>query len=161
MSIKSAKARERILHAATELFATQGIRATGIDSIVNSATVSKMSLYKYFPSKEALIVAYLQNRDAELWTRFIAQVDGTTHASKDPLLAIFDVLGEWLTDADFQGCPFITSSAEFPDQSHEVHRVSSAFYRKLQDHMTDLAEQVGARSPHRLAAVLLIANSIE
>jgi AcrR family transcriptional regulator len=125
MSNKTANARERILLAAIELFSTQDIRATGVDSIVKSANINKMSLYKHFSSKEALIVAYLQNHDAE-----------------------------WLVSPDFQGCPFIKASSEFPDQSHAVHQVSAAFYRKFRSYMTDLAGQAGARFPERLAGQL-------
>ena len=154
MFTKTAKSRERILLAATELFAIQGIRATGVDSIVKSANTNKMTLYKHFPSKEVLIVAYLQTRDAELWDRIVEQIERKEQSPKAKLLAIFDVLGEWITDPDFQGCPFINASAEFPDPSHEVHRVSAAFYRKLQNHMTDLAEQAGAHSPQRLGGQL-------
>jgi len=112
-----------------------------------------MSLYKHFSSKEALIVAYLKNRAAEFWTRLIDQGDGT-YTSKDQLLAIFDVLGKWIADPDFQGCPLIKASAEFPDQSHAVHQLSAAFYRKLQSHMTDLSARAGARFPERLAGQL-------
>lgn len=154
MSIKTANARERILQAATELFSTQGIRATGVDSIVKSANTTKMSLYKHFSSKEALIVAYLQNRDAEFWTWFIEQVERKARTPKDKLLAIFDVHGECLANPDFQGCPFINASAEFPDQRHAVHQVSTAFYRKFRSYMTDLAGQAGARFPERLAGQL-------
>lgn len=154
MSIKTANARERILQAATELFSTQGIRATGVDSIVKSANTTKMSLYKHFSSKEALIVAYLQNRDAEFWTWFVEQVERKARTPKDKLLAIFDVHGECLANPDFQGCPFINASAEFPDQRHAVHQVSTAFYRKFRSYMTDLAGQAGARFPERLAGQL-------
>lgn len=154
MSVKTANARERILSAATELFSSQGIRATGVDSIVNLANTSKMSLYKHFSSKETLIVAYLQNRAAEFWTRLIAQGDGTARTPKDRLLGIFDVLGKWIAAPDFQGCPLIKASVEFPDQSHAVHQVSAAFYRKLQNHMADLSARAGARFPERLAGQL-------
>ena len=154
MFTKTANARERILLAANAHFSNQGIRATGVDNIVKSANTTKMSLYKYFPSKEALIVAYLQNRDAEFWTWFVKQVDGKAQSPKDKLLAIFDVHAEWLVSPDFQGCTFISASAEFPDQSHAVHQASAAFYSKFRNYTTDLAGQAGARFPERLAGQL-------
>lgn len=154
MSIKTVNAQERILLAATVLFARQGIKATGVDSIVKSANTTKMSLYKYFSSKDELILAYLRQRDGEFWAWLIDQGDGTACTSKDQLLAIFDVLREWITAPDFRGCPFINASAEFPDQNHPVHQVSAAFYRKLQNHMTDLSAQSGASSPERLGGQL-------
>lgn len=154
MSIQSSKVRERILSAATELLAAQGIRATGIDCIVRSANASKMSLYKYFPSKEALIVACLEKYDAGLWSWFVEQVERKAPTPKDQLLAIFEVHAGWLTRPDFQGCPLINAAAEFPDQSHPVHQASAAFYRRLQHHMTDLSARAGARFPERLAGQL-------
>lgn len=154
MSTKSSNARTRILLAAKALFATQGIRATGIDSIVNSANTSKMSLYKHFSSKEALIVTYLQTSDVEFWSWFVEQIEREAQTPKDRLLAIFDVHAEWLVSPDFHGCPLIKASVEFPDQSHAVHQVSAAFYRKFRSYITDLAAQAGARFPERLAGQL-------
>jgi len=154
MSIKTANARERILLAAKELFSTQGIRATGVDSIVKSANINKMSLYKHFSSKEALIVAYLQTSDVEFWSWFVEQIERKAQTPKDKLLAIFDVHAEWLVSPNFQGCPLIKASVEFPDQSHAVHQVSAAFYRKFRSYITDLAGQAGARFPERLAGQL-------
>lgn len=156
MPIQTAKARERILLAAKALFSTQGIRATGIDSIVNSATASKMSLYKHFSSKEALIVACLQTHDTEFWTWFIEQIECKARTPKDKLLAIFDVQAEWLHRPDFQGCPLIKASVEFPDQSHAAHQVSAAFYSKFRRYIADLAGQAGARFPERLAGQLCV-----
>jgi len=156
MSIKTANARERILLAAKELFSTQGIRATGVDSIVKSANINKMSLYKHFSSKEALIVAYLQTSDVEFWSWFVEQIERKAQTPKDKLLAIFDVHAEWLVSPNFQGCPLIKASVEFPDQSHAVHQVSAAFYRKFRSYITDLAGQAGARFPERLAGQLCV-----
>lgn len=154
MSSKPANARERILLAAKTLLSAQGIRATGVDSIVKSANTHKMTLYQHFASKEALVVAYLQNRAAEFWAQLLDQRDGAAPTSQALLLGIFDVLGEWMAAPDFQGCPLIMASAEFPDQSDPAHQVSVAFYRKLQHHMSELSARAGARSPERLAGQL-------
>ncbi|TPQ25054.1 TetR/AcrR family transcriptional regulator [Methylomonas koyamae] len=156
MSTKPANVRTRILLAAKELFSTQGIRATGVDTIVKSANINKMSLYKHFSSKEALIVAYLQNSDSEFWSWFVEQIEVNARTPKDKLIAIFDVHAGWLVSPDFQGCPLIKASVEFPDQSHPVHQVSAAFYRKFRSYMTDLAGQAGAQFPERLAGQLCV-----
>lgn len=156
MSTKPSNVRTRILLAAKELFSTQGIRATGVDSIVKSANTNKMSLYKHFSSKEALIVTYLQTSDVEFWSWFVEQIERKAQTPKDKLLAIFDVHAGWLVSPDFQGCPLIKASVEFPDQSHAVHQVSAAFYRKFRSYITDLAGQAGARFPERLAGQLCV-----
>jgi hypothetical protein len=53
---------ERILATADKLFYTQGIRAVGVDTIAAEAGVSKRTLYNHYPSKDALIAAYLMLR---------------------------------------------------------------------------------------------------
>ena len=154
--VKSRNTREHILLVAMKLFSDQGIRATGVDNIVKSANTHKMSLYKYFPSKEALIVACLDKHDVEFWTWFVQQIECKAQTPKDKLLAIFDVHAGWLVSPDFQGCPLIKASVEFPDQNHAAHQVSAAFYRKFRSYITDLAGQAGARFPERLAGQLCV-----
>ena len=45
-------ARERILATASELFYREGIRVTGVDTVVEQSGVSKTSLYRLFDSKD-------------------------------------------------------------------------------------------------------------
>src|SRR5215470_3599074 len=64
----SAKAaRERILQAVDELFYREGVRAVGVDSVIEHAGVNKMSLYRNFASKDELITAYLEDRNRQYW----------------------------------------------------------------------------------------------
>ena len=65
----SAPARDRILDAAYDLFSANGIRAVGIDAILERSGVAKMTLYRHFPSKQELALAYLEERDAALDAR--------------------------------------------------------------------------------------------
>jgi len=88
--------QEKILQAASELFYSQGIRATGIDAAIKAANTTKMSLYKYFPSKDALVLAFLHKRDEDFRTWVAAQVNGKAAMPKAKLLAVFDVIGEWM-----------------------------------------------------------------
>ena len=68
--------QEKILAAASELFYSQGVRATGVDAIAKAANTTKMSLYKYFPSKDDLVIAFLRKRDEDFRAWFVGQVDG-------------------------------------------------------------------------------------
>ena len=54
------KAAERIQEAARELFERQGIRATGVEEVCRVAGATKMSLYRAYPSKDALIFAIVR-----------------------------------------------------------------------------------------------------
>ncbi|MDD5276186.1 MAG: TetR/AcrR family transcriptional regulator [Methylovulum sp.] len=146
--------QEKILLAASELFYSQGVRATGVDAIAKAANTTKMSLYKYFPSKDDLVVAFLRKRDEDFRTWFVAQVDDKAANPKEKLLAVFDVLDEWLAIPEFRGCAFINAAAEFPLEGNPVHQVSAEFYDKFRCYIADLARQCGSNYPENLALQL-------
>jgi AcrR family transcriptional regulator len=146
--------QERILQAAAELFYSQGIRATGVDAIVKAANTTKMSLYKYFSSKDDLILAFLRKRDEDFRVWFVAQVNNKADTPETRLLAIFDVIDEWMAIPEFRGCAFINAAAEFPLEGNPVHQVSAEFYDKFRRYMTDLAKEFGSKSPEVLALQL-------
>jgi AcrR family transcriptional regulator len=114
-------ARERILDTAYELFSRRGTRAVGVDTIIAESGVAKMTLYRNFASKDALILEFLKRRD-ELWTR--AWLQGEAEARADTpagrILAIFDVFGEWFARDDFEGCAFINVMLELDDRESPV-----------------------------------------
>lgn len=146
--------QEKILQAAAELFYSQGIRATGVDAIVKAANTTKMSLYKYFPSKDELILAFLRKRDEDFRIWFVDQVNAKADTPKTKLLAIFDVIGEWMAIPEFRGCAFINAAAEFPLEGNPVHQVSAEFYDHFRSYIADLAGQCGSKSPQSLALQL-------
>lgn len=61
-------ARERVLETAGGLFYRYGFRAVGIDTVIAKSGVAKMTLYKHFPSKDALIAAYLERSNEAFWS---------------------------------------------------------------------------------------------
>src|ERR1700693_4857565 len=96
-------ARERILEAAYELFSRRGIRDVGVDEVIERAGVAKATLYRHFPSKDDLVLAFLELRERR-WTRELVEA-GARQRSDDPekqLLAIFDVFDEWFRLGDFE-----------------------------------------------------------
>ena len=150
----SLKLQEKILQAAAELFYSQGIRATGVDAIVKAANTTKMSLYKYFPSKDELVLAFLRKRDQDFRTWFVDQINARAETPKAKLLAIFDVIGEWMAIPEFRGCAFINAAAEFPLEGNPVHQVSAEFYDQFRSYIAGLAGQCGSKSPDSLALQL-------
>src|SRR6266540_7429799 len=95
-STAGSKARDRILEAAYELFSRQGIRAVGIDAIIERSGVARMTLYRHFASKDDLVLAFLERRE-QRWTQDWLQAE-VQRRSDDPaqrLLAVFDVFDEW------------------------------------------------------------------
>lgn len=146
--------QEKILQAAAELFYRQGIRASGVDAIVKAANTTKMSLYKYFPSKDDLVIAFLRKRDVDFRAWFADQVNGKADTPQAKLLAVFDVIEEWMAIPEFRGCAFINAAAEFPLEGNPVHQVSAEFYEQFRSYMADLATQSGCHLPQSLAMQL-------
>ncbi len=156
MVFMSHNLKAKILETASELFYSQGIKATGVETIVKAAGTTKMTLYKHFPAKDDLIIAFLRKRDADFTSWFVEQVNSKAQQPKDQLLAIFDIIGLWLDIPQFRGCAFINASAEFPVENNPVQQVSAEFYQKFRDYIADLARQAEAEHPDNLAQQLAL-----
>lgn len=154
--------KQRLLDAATELFYSQGIKATGIDAIVKLAGTNKMTLYNYFASKDDLVIAFLRKRDEDFTNWFIEQLNNKAEHPKDKLLAIFDVIEDWMSIPTFRGCAFINAAAEFPLEDSPVHQLSAEFYDKFTSFISGLAAECGISAPEGLAAqmTLLVEGAI-
>ncbi|MDD4915554.1 MAG: TetR/AcrR family transcriptional regulator [Methylococcales bacterium] len=148
------KPRDRILQAASELFYANGIKATGVDAIAAQAGSNKMTLYKHFPSKHDLVIAFLRKRDKDFRVWFADRLNSKASQPKEKLLAIFDIIGEWLNIPEFRGCAFINAAAEFPVEGNPVHQVSAEFYDHFRVFISDLASQCGITAPESLALQL-------
>lgn len=108
----AAGARERLLDAAETLIYAGGIHAMGVDAIVKRSGAARKSFYAHFESKEALVAAALERRDARWMAWF---VEATKKRGKTPrarLVGMFDVLREWFEQADFHGCAFLNAAGE-------------------------------------------------
>jgi AcrR family transcriptional regulator len=147
-------ARRRILDAAADMFYQEGIRAVGIDAIIARSGVAKMSLYRNFPSKAALVAAWLEDRDQAFWRRW--QAAETAHFG-DPasqLGAILDMVAIRVTHPRWRGCPFLNTATEFPEPEHPARAIILANKRKVYQRLQTLASEAGARDPELLAEQL-------
>ena len=155
MITKELPARERILETASSLFYRDGFRAVGIDTIITEAGVAKMSLYRHFPSKEDLIVAYLTESNRQFWD----WIDNTVADIEDPadkLIAMFEAIQGLSTSPECLGCTFQGTAAEFPDPSHPGHQVALDHKRAVRDRFESLAAEAGLRDSGGLADQLLL-----
>ncbi|HVL30792.1 MAG TPA: helix-turn-helix domain-containing protein [Solirubrobacteraceae bacterium] len=145
--------RDRILDAAYELFSRAGVRAVGVDTITAQAAVAKMTLYRNFPSKSDLALAFLALRE-ERWTKAWLQVDIARRASSPAgqLLAIFDAFSEWFAREDFEGCAFVTSMLAIDDHDDLVRRGCVARLANIRAFVGELADAAGVEEPERFAA---------
>jgi AcrR family transcriptional regulator len=146
------EARERILEAAYDLFSREGIRAVGIDAIIEQSGVARMTLYRHFGSKDALVLAFLERRE-QRWTRDWLQQEVNRRAvdPRERLLAIFDVFDEWFGRDDFEGCSFINVLLEIADPQSDLHRASADYLANIRAFVADLAAEAGVAEPEALA----------
>ncbi|KZB79801.1 TetR/AcrR family transcriptional regulator [Amycolatopsis regifaucium] len=150
------RARERLLSTAEELFYAEGIRAVGIDRILDESGVGKASLYRHFPSKEALVEAVLRERD-RTWRQWLSDaVDGYRLDPADRVLAVFDALYERFSRKDFRGCAFINTMVETADPSSPVHAVAAEHKVALTGYLAGLLADAGRAGAAELAEQLVL-----
>lgn len=155
-------ARERVLDAASELFYGKGIRGVGVDTIIKQADVAKATFYSHFPSKDDLILAWLQRHDTRWFEWVIEEVDRRANSPEQRLIAFFDVLGQWFEGKGFRGCPFINTAAETLDPKHAARREFRQNTLEIEGYLRRTAEEAGLAHPDQLAAhlFLLVAGAI-
>jgi AcrR family transcriptional regulator len=145
-------ARERVLQAAYELFSRHGVRAVGVDTIIEKAGVAKMSFYRHFPSKDELVLAFLARRE-DLWTR--AWLEGEVRSRavlpEDQLLAIFEVFDGWFHRDDFEGCSFINTLLEVSEPGHPIREASVTHLSAIRAFIAELAQKSGIADPDGFA----------
>lgn len=155
--------RERLQRTAYELFSRHGVRAVGVDTLAAQAGVAKMTLYKNYPSKDELALAFLRDRE-ERWTRAWLQgeVERRGRTPADRLLAVFDVLDEWFRRADFEACAFIKVLLEHDERRHPVRRAAVRHMGNIRSFIRRMAGEAGVADPDAFAAQwqILMAGSI-
>jgi AcrR family transcriptional regulator len=67
--------RERILRAATELFAARGYRGASLEAVAQAVGITRQGVLHYFPSKVHLLLGVLDLRDQDDAARIEAQAD--------------------------------------------------------------------------------------
>ncbi len=145
-------ARTRLLETATRLFYAQGVHAVGIDRIIAEAGVAKATFYHHFPTKDALVHAYLAQQ-SQLQRATAASLPTTTPRQR--LLTVFDSVGELGRDPGYRGCPFVNAAAEYPDPSHPVRQAISQHRRWFRTLLRDLLADDGHPDPERTADLLV------
>ena len=149
-------ARDRILAIADELFYREGIRATGVDTIIARSEVAKTTLYRYFPSKDDLVVAYLEQRNQLFWQLLEEQLARSPDDPKQQLLATLDWIDSLLANEESQGCPFLMVASEFPETDYPGHQVAIAHKVKLRDRLAKIATAMGIAQGTELADGLML-----
>lgn len=148
---RTSAARERILQTASDLFYSQGLRAVGVDTVVEKSGVAKMTLYNHFPGKDELVREVLERKN-ETWLKSLRA--GVERLSPDPagrLLAVFDVLEEWYKEPAFRGCIFINAALETPSREHTTSKACLNHKRRLREFLGELARLARVKDPETVA----------
>lgn len=136
------EARARLLSTASGLFYAEGLHAVGIDRIIATAGVTRATLYRHFPSKDTLLVAYLTQADEALRSRMdAAREQGTT--ADDVIRDVGRSIAADIQGPGFRGCAFLNAAAEYPDPAHPVHQAVLEHRQWFLATMTALFEETG------------------
>jgi AcrR family transcriptional regulator len=146
--------RERILETASALFYRRGVRAVGVDLVVEEAGVAKTSLYRHFRTKDDLIAAFLHREDEDFWQCWDNITQRHPSDAEAELEGQLKWIGERVNRPNYRGCPQLNVAAEFPDLDHPARAVATAHKKELRRRLRNLAERLRAKRPDELAAQL-------
>jgi AcrR family transcriptional regulator len=148
--------RARILKAAHDLFYHQGIRAVGVELVAAEAETNKMTLYRHFTSKDALVAEYLREVAAEIeanWDRL-----GIKHAV-DPvghILAWLAETGRQMERPGSRGCPITNAAIELPEPDHPGRVVIEGHKRGMRKRFAERCRAAGLKDADMLADQLVM-----
>lgn len=149
-------ARERLLTAAEELFYAEGIRAVGVERILEESGVGRASFYRHFASKDDLVVEVLRGRDVRYREWMARSVEARAASPHDRPLAVFDVLADRFAQADFRGCAFINTIVETADAGSAAHRAADEHKRAMTAYLEGLLADAGWSEAESLAEQQLL-----
>jgi AcrR family transcriptional regulator len=149
-----AEVRTRILETACTLFYQRGVRAVGVDLVVQKAGVAKTSLYRHFGTKDDLIAAFLKREDEDFWGIWDRVAGQHVDDAAGELDAQLRWIGERVERPNYRGCPQINVAAEFPEIDHPARTVATAHKREMRKRLRGIAERLGVARPDELAGQL-------
>jgi AcrR family transcriptional regulator len=147
--------KEKLFQTAAHLFYQRGYRAIGVDTIAAESGVGKMTLYRHYPSKDDLILAFLRQSDEEFWEYFV-HITKDTPTAREKLLVFFEALQNYVMSPTCYGCPFLNIATEYPATDYAGHQVALEHKQIVLARFTQLAREGGARQPEALANALFL-----
>ena len=145
------EARARLLGSASRLFYTEGLHSVGIDRVIADAGVTRATLYRHFPSKDDLLVAYLTEADNAIRAQVESARKSAGGAPEDVVLAVATTIADGIRSPGFRGCAFLNAAAAYPDPAPPVHRAVLAHRQWFLDTVTELLAATGETAPEPAA----------
>ena len=149
-------ARERILATASELFYREGIRAIGVDTVVERSGVSKTSLYRVFDSKDALISAFAAEKDRLFWAWWDDVEEKHAEDPRALLDALLSGIAKRIAHPAFRGCPFLNLMTEFPDDNHPGRVIARDNKEEMRARLATIVTRLGVGDPNRTASQIAL-----
>ena len=146
--------RDRILDAAAELFAERRISSTGVDALIERAGVAKATFYRHFPSKDALVTAWLLDWRSRWIDRARPKAEATAKSPDELIPTFFEVVGDWLESEDFRGCPYLNTAVEIVDPAHPARQVVRDYLSEVEGFLHGVLTSAGHPAAQSLALEL-------
>ncbi len=151
-----ARVRDRIFEAACELFYRHGIHGVGVDAIAAQAGSNKMSFYRSFSSKDALVAEYLREQERAYWAWWDATVARHPDDPRRQVEALFEAQLEIARSEKCRGCALGNAAAEISDNEGELGDLVRAYKDKVRKRLQDMSRAMGARQPQYLGDALML-----
>ncbi|WP_276356124.1 TetR/AcrR family transcriptional regulator [Cohnella caldifontis] len=151
---KKESAKERILRVANELFYQEGVRAVGIDRIILESEVAKASFYRSFPTKDDLVVAYLELHRMRSLAHVEEARERHPESALDQLRFLMRRIAERMSRPSYRGCAFMNTIVEFPEIGHPCHRKALESRNHVWAVVESMAQEAGLPDPRELAEQL-------
>lgn len=146
--------QQRILETACQLFYAEGVRAVGIDLVIERAQIAKTSLYRYYRTKDDLVAAFLEREDREFWQQWDEAAAPHAPDAAAELDALLTWVGERVARPGYRGCPQLNVAAEFADPAHPARAVSAAHRLEQHKRLAALCKRMGLKKPEVTASQL-------
>ena len=123
--------------------------------------MAKATFYRHFPSKDDLIVAWLEDSRTRWFERVRATAEAKAATPHEVIPAFFDALADWLEAGDFKGCPYLSTAIELGDPDHRATPVVRAYLSEIRGYLAEMLSAAGYRDAADLASDLqmLVAGS--
>lgn len=154
--MSASEIKAKIIGVATSLFEAKGINACAVDMIINESGVARATMYRHFPSKDTLIMAFLRSKADAFYAWLNSGLPNQKGKPADKLIALCNLMEEWISTPNFKGLPFHIGTIEFPEAEHPVNQFSISLAKELQEYFAAFASESGAPDPVGLSQQIIM-----
>ena len=150
------RVRDRIFESACDLFYRHGIHGVGVDAIAAEAGSNKMSFYRSFASKDALVTAYLREQEREYWAWWESTVAAYPDDPRRQVEALFEAQLKIALANECRGCALGNAAVEISDDEDELSTLVRAYKEQVRKRLQGMARAMGARDAEGLGDALML-----